>query len=137
MTEEINKKNKIDEEEVEVMVEEKKEEEPVTLEKINELLTNSLKWSQIIYEQNRKINRKLFWNSFFNYLKLAVIIIPLAIGFLYVLPNISNFLGVTDIFFDNKLNQKIGIEEGGYIESLLDQLPVDQAKKEEIKSLLR
>ena len=36
---------------------EKKIEEPVTLEKINELLTNNLKWSQIIYEQNRKINR--------------------------------------------------------------------------------
>ncbi|MDO9509926.1 MAG: hypothetical protein Q7J14_01400 [Candidatus Magasanikbacteria bacterium] len=133
MTEEIKEKNKITDD----VVEEKKEEQPVTLEKINELLTNSLKWSQIIYEQNRKINRKLFWNSLFNYLKVVFILIPLVVGFFYILPGINSLLKTAGIFSDVDVGQKSVMDQEGVIENLLEQLPLDQAKKEQIKSLLR
>lgn len=114
---------------------ESNKEEPVTLERIKELLTNNLKWSQIIYEQNRKINSKLFWNSIFNYLKIIIIIIPLIIGFFYLLPEINNFLKTVTIFLG--INQKGGVQQELFIENLLKQVPLDQAKQEQIKTLFR
>ena len=108
--------------------------DPVTLEKIKELLTNNLKWSQIIYEQNRKINRKLFWASFFDYLKIALIVIPLVVGFFYLLPGINNLLNAADIFSGGKDGTS---EQGASLDAFLNQLPLDQAKKEQIKTLLR
>lgn len=110
--------------------------EPVTLEKINELLTNNLKWSQIIYEQNRKINHKLFWASFFDYLKIAIIIIPLIVGFFYLLPGINNLLKTVDVFSGVDVCKDGTTQQGAFIDAALNQLPFDQAKKEQIKALL-
>ncbi|HRY36940.1 MAG TPA: hypothetical protein P5230_03650 [Candidatus Magasanikbacteria bacterium] len=112
-------------------------ENPVTLEKLNELLTNNLKWSQIIYEQNRKINRKLFWSSFFDYLKVAVILIPIIIGFFYLLPGINNLLRAADVFAGVDVCKDGSAQQGAFLDALLKQLPIDQAKKEQLKALLR
>ena len=133
MPEEIKTEDKVQEA---GKIEVPKSVEPVTLEKINELLTNNLKWSQIIYEQNRKINRKLFWASFFDYLKIAIIIVPLIIGFVYLLPGINNLLRTVDIFSGTDICKNGTIQQGASIDALLDQLPFDQAKKEQIKALL-
>ena len=133
MNEEKKEENKKEETTV---VLEQKDAEPVTLDKINELLTNNLKWSQIIYEQNRKINRKLFWYSFFNYLKFALIIIPLVIGLFYVLPSINSLFQTFDIFSGDSMNQKSSTEQNILIENFLEQMPLDQLKKEQIRALL-
>jgi hypothetical protein len=111
--------------------------EPVTLEKLNELLTNNLKWSQIIYEQNRKINRKLFWASFFDYLKMAIILVPLIIGFVYLLPSINNLMNTVGSLYGITNPKNGSTEQSASIDALLNQFPLDQAKKEQIKALLR
>ena len=118
-------------------IEEKKPVEPVTLEKINELLTNNLKWSQIIYEQNRKINNKLFWSSIFSYLKVALIVIPLIIGFVYLMPNLNNFFNALDSFSGINTTKEGVAQQNALIDALLKQLPFDQSKQEQIKALLR
>ena len=118
-------------------VEEKKPVEPVTLEKINELLTNNLKWSQIIYEQNRKINNKLFWSSVFSYLKVALIVVPLIIGFIYLMPNVNNFLSALDSFSGINTTQEGASQQNALIDALLKQLPIDQSKQEQIKALFK
>ena len=126
-----------DKKEEKAKLEEKKIIEPVTLEKINELLTNNLKWSQIIYEQNRKINNKLFWSSVFSYLKVAFIVIPLIIGFIYLMPNINNFFNVLDSFSSINTTKEDVAGQNALIDALLKQLPFDQSKQEQIKALLR
>jgi len=118
-------------------IEEKKPVEPVTLEKINELLTNNLKWSQIIYEQNRKINNKLFWSSVFSYLKVTLIVIPLIIGFIYLMPNLNNFFNALDSFSGINTTKEGVAQQNALIDALLKQLPFDQSKQEQIKALLR
>lgn len=58
---------------------------------LRELLEKNLKWSQIIYEQNRRLNSKLVWSLVANWLRLCIILIPLILGILF-LPNIiKNF----------------------------------------------
>ena len=132
-----NEEQKEENKTTEDLVSEKKTEEPVTLEKINELLTNNLKWSQIIYEQNRKINRKLLWSSVFNYLKILIIIIPLIVGFFYLLPGINNLLKAADIFSGVGSSKEGSVSQEAFLDNLLKQFPIDQAKQEQIKALLR
>ncbi|HNU95996.1 MAG TPA: hypothetical protein PKH95_01130 [Candidatus Magasanikbacteria bacterium] len=128
-----------DQKKPEAILEEKDQQlaEPVTLEKINELLTNNLKWSQIIYEQNRKINKKLFWTAFANYLKLALIIVPLVVGLFYLLPGLNNFLRTLDVFSGYDVCKEEGKQQEAFWENLLNQLPIDHVKQEQIKALLR
>lgn len=132
-----NEEQKEENKTTEDLVSEKKTEEPVTLEKINELLTNNLKWSQIIYEQNRKINRKLLWSSIFNYLKILIIIIPLVVGFFYLLPDINNLLRAADIFSGAGSSKEGAVSQEAFLDNFLKQFPIDQAKQEQIKALLR
>jgi len=53
---------------------------------IKELLEKNLKWSQIIYEQNRKINHKLLWSAIAGWLRLLLIVAPLILAILYLPP---------------------------------------------------
>src|SRR3989339_1787800 len=53
---------------------------------LKELVEKNLKWSQIIYEQNRKINSKLMWMAIASWIKLFVIIIPLILAISFLPP---------------------------------------------------
>ena len=50
---------------------------PETEVSLKELIEKNLKWSQIIYEQNRKLNGKLLWMAVSSWLKIFIILIPL------------------------------------------------------------
>lgn len=56
------------------------------------LLTKHLKWSQLIYEQNQKIEKRLLWMAIAGYVRLAIILIPLILAIVYLPPLLSNFL---------------------------------------------
>ena len=53
---------------------------------VQELLEKNLKWSQIIYEQNRKINRKLTWAAIAGWLRLILILAPLVLALVFLPP---------------------------------------------------
>lgn len=59
---------------------------------LKELIEKNIKWSQVIYNQNRKINRRLTWMTIGSYLRLALIIVPLILGIIYLPPLIMEFL---------------------------------------------
>ena len=65
-------------------------EEKVDLVKGKELMEKNLKWSQIIYEQNRKINHKLMWAAIFGWLRLLIILVPLALAVWYLPPLVKD-----------------------------------------------
>jgi hypothetical protein len=59
---------------------------------LRELLEKNLKWSQIIYEQNRKINSKLFWTAFANWVRLLLLIGSFAVAAWFLPPIIGNMI---------------------------------------------
>lgn len=59
-----------------------------------ELLEKNLKWSQILYEQNRKIKRKLSWLILLGWARFLIIAIPLVLA-LWFLPPLIRSLSVT------------------------------------------
>lgn len=50
---------------------------------LRELMEKNLKWSQILYEQNRKINRKLLWTAFARWLQVLVTIAAIGLAVWY------------------------------------------------------
>ncbi len=90
-------KNKIEfNKPVEVNDDEKEPTKPKTVataknETLQELIEKNIKWSQVIYEQNRKIKRRMGWMLFGSYLRLAIIIIPLLLAIYYLPPIVENF----------------------------------------------
>jgi hypothetical protein len=99
---------------------------------LRELLEKNLKWSQIIYEQNRKINNKLLWNTILGWLRLLIILIPLLLA-LWFLPPLLNK-------YQELLNGRITSDKilsPANVDKILDVLPVEQSKKEQIKAILK
>src|SRR3989338_10629452 len=117
-------------------------EAPVATEKdtspsaLRELMEKNLKWSQIIYEQNRKINSKLFWHAFAGWVRVFIIIVPLILAAIYLPPYVSkiwnqyqNLLGQTNILSNGVSSNTL--------EKFLQLLPLDVAKQEQVKTILK
>jgi len=61
-------------------------------EALKSLIEKNIKWSQVIYHQNRKIQRRLSWMVFGSYFRLFLILVPLILGFIFLPPLISDFM---------------------------------------------
>ncbi|MBI2444254.1 MAG: hypothetical protein HYV42_03375 [Candidatus Magasanikbacteria bacterium] len=53
---------------------------------VHDLLEKNLKWSQIIYEQNRKISRRLTWLAVGSWLRLLILLTPIILGLIFLPP---------------------------------------------------
>ena len=114
-------------------IEEKPASHKTENENLKELMEKNLKWSQIIYEQNRKIHHKLAWAAVASWIRLLLILIPLALAIWYLPPLLKNFL--------DQYGSLLGIEQGAAdtnsLDSLLKMLNLDPAKQEQLKGLLK
>lgn len=110
--------------------------EPVP-ESARDLLEKNLKWSQIIYEQNRKINSKLFWMMFYGWFKFFIIAAVLGASVWFAYPMVKtawqqyeNLLGTGGILSGDK-------SVGGSLEEFLKSLPLSPAQKEQLKTMTK
>ena len=105
---------------------------------VAELLEKNLKWSQIIYEQNRKINSKLFWAAVANWLRLLLIVIPLILGLLF-LPSFIRGLAsqYSSVLSGFKTSNTGTSPSPATIENILKLLPLDTAQRDQLKAILK
>ncbi len=54
-------------------------------------IEESILWSKKVFEGQEKVRKYLFWNTVGNVIRLAIILIPIVIGFLVLPPLIRNF----------------------------------------------
>jgi len=59
---------------------------------LQELIEKNIKWSQVIYNQNKKINRRLTMMVIGSYVRLALIMAPIIIGILYLPPLLAQMM---------------------------------------------
>ena len=92
----------------------KKEKKPMDSEKkstdIKSLLEKNIKWSQVIFQQNKKIKRRLTMLVVGNYLRLFLILAPIIIGIIYLVPFVSDIIkeynGLISLIGSGSLDQK-------------------------------
>lgn len=136
-----NKKSESDKEKDEIVVKKTTKTEPE--EDLRELLEKNLKWSQIIYEQTRRLNRRLFWNSVFGWFKLIIIVAPLVGGIWYFWPTIKNvqqqYLEIMDLFGGaNTLTEGGKLQmDNSTMDKLLKILPLNAGMEEQFKAIIK
>jgi hypothetical protein len=57
-----------------------------------ELIKKNIRWSQLIYEQNRKIRRSMLLAAIASWLRVLLIAIPLILAIIFLPPLIQNLL---------------------------------------------
>lgn len=105
-------------------------------ESVQSLLEKNLKWSQLIYEQNQKIKRRLTLMAVGSYLRLALILAPLILAIIYLPPLIEKLSATYGGFLGNLTGGGGGAPAifGGGL-SLPEIL--SQIKPEQIQELLK
>lgn len=107
---------------------------PATLDDVRALLEKNLKWSQIIYEQNRKLNRKLIWSAVASWLPFIIIMVPIVFGLIYLPSIISNLQASYGQLFNQS---KAGLPTNTSLKNVLDLLPINSVEREQLKAMIK
>lgn len=105
-------------------------------EAIKDLLEKNLKWSQIIYEQNRKIHSKMMWTAIAGWIRVFLILAPLVWAVYYLPGIVKNFQNSYGALLGGKSSGS-QIPSADSMEQLFKILPLDAAKQEQLKALLK
>lgn len=91
---------------------------------LKDLVEKNIKWSQVIYEQNRGIKRRLTWMLIGSYLRLLIIVVPIILAIIYLPPLIR------DLFeqYAGIINGVQNMSKGGELDigGLIDQISPSQ-----------
>ncbi len=103
---------------------------------LRELLEKNLKWSQIIYEQNRRISRRLLWSSIAAWLKWIIILGVIVWGAWYGWPIVKNLTNQYESIM-KQLELPDGKVDNTTLEKILKILPLNQSQQEQIKAMTK
>ena len=94
---------------------------------LKDLVEKNIKWSQVIYEQNRGIKRRLTWVVIGSYLRLLMIVVPLILAFIYLPPLLKDLFAQ----YSSLLGGISGVSKGGQLDvgSILNQVSPDQIQQ--------
>ncbi|OGH84349.1 MAG: hypothetical protein A2261_02885 [Candidatus Magasanikbacteria bacterium RIFOXYA2_FULL_44_8] len=111
-----------------------------TVQTVGELLEKNLKWSQIIYEQNRRINRKLVWMAVMSWIKVGLVLAVVAVSAWFLPPLLGNVIGQYQSLLGGEIDS--GLKAGRnannqMLEKLFQLLPINSAQQEQIKTILK
>ena len=101
---------------------------------LKELIEKNLKWSQIIYEQNRKINNKLLWSAVANWLRLLIILMLIILAFIFLPPLLKNVWSQYSDLLGN--DPATNTQQNPIINLLLKWSSLDPAQQEQLKASL-
>ena len=105
---------------------------------LRELLEKNLKWSQIIYEQNRRINHKLLWMAVGSWIRLVIIVAPLILALIFLPPLVKDFFSEYGSLLSGPSSAgKPALFDPSKIERLLELIPLDPAQKERLRMMLK
>jgi hypothetical protein len=105
---------------------------------LKELIEKNIKWSQVLYEQNKKIKRRLTLMSVASYLRLLIFVVPIILGIIYLPPLMAdlfaqygNILGSLGIGGNvtggvNPVEILNQIQSGASLDEILSQFPAGQ-----------
>lgn len=104
---------------------------------LKELIEKNLKWSQIIYEQNRKINNKLLWTAIAEWLKVLLIVVPLVLAILYLGPLLKGVISQYSDLLGGGNGSVSETQQNPMSSLLLKWSSLDPAQQEQLKALFK
>ena len=108
-----------------------------SLNQIGELLEKNLKWSQIIYEQNRKMNSKLFWSTLSSWMYFFVIIAPVIFALWFLPPVFKDLYSqYQQLIKGTPLENTQFSTSQSSLEKIIQLMPLGSTKEVQIKAML-
>ncbi|MFH1286950.1 MAG: hypothetical protein ABII02_04345 [Candidatus Magasanikbacteria bacterium] len=95
----VKKESKKKEEEKDKSVE-KKDEDILTDKELRDLIEKDIKWSQVIYKQNKKIKTRMTMLVVGNYLRLLLIFVPIILGLIFLIPVFNSAFQKYEPYFE-------------------------------------
>src|SRR3989338_3837517 len=92
-----------------------------------ELMRSAIKWSELIFEQNKKIKRRLGWIIFGGYVRLALILVPLILALIYLPPLVQDLLNQYESIFSGA--GQGGSPLGGSFNDILSDISPEQIQQ--------
>lgn len=59
-------------------------------EELRDLVIKSIKWSEVVYKQNKSIKKHLKWMSIMSTVRLLLVLVPIVLGIIYLPPLLSD-----------------------------------------------
>ncbi len=101
---------------------------------LRDLLEKNLKWSQIIYEQNRRISRRLLWSLVLSWIKWVVIIVLLVLGTWFAWPITKNLFNQYEAITGSGASSGQKLDQST-LDKILKMIPLNDSEKEQIKAM--
>lgn len=102
---------------------------------LKELMEKNLKWSQIIYEQNRKINNKMMWAAVASWFRMLVIFVPLVLVVWFLAPQAKNIYSLYQQLLNFQTPKNITTSNS--LEQIMKLFPINSAQEQQLKAILR
>lgn len=106
-------------------------------ESLEDLIRKNLKWSQIIYEQNRKINNKLLWTAIASWLYFILIVAPLIAAVIFLPPLLKNVWSEYADLLGSGTTQTTTNSSQSIIDNFMQLFNSNPAQQAQLKSLLK
>jgi hypothetical protein len=104
---------------------------------IQELLEKNLKWSQIIYEQNRKISHTLVWSAVASWLRFLIIAVPFALAIIYLPSFLRTFEQKYGAWLKVFQSPATAVVSPPAIQDLVNLLPLTDSQREQVKAMMK
>ncbi len=108
----------------------------VSLENLKDLLEKNIRWSQVIYEQNKKILRRIFWSTIFTWIKIIGTIALVVVAVFYASSWYRGLQKKYPLFFGPAPKQTATTTPSSSDE-FLKLLPINEAQREQLKTLIK
>jgi hypothetical protein len=109
----------------------------VSLENLKDLLEKNIRWSQVIYEQNRKMQRHIFWGSIFMWFKVIITILLIVLAIFYASSWYRTLQKKYPLFFGQASKQTTTSTPTSSTDEFLKLLPINDAQRAQLKTLLK
>jgi len=104
---------------------------------LRELLEKNLKWSHIIYEQNRRLQNKMTWSLIIDLIRLSIIVVPLILGILFLPKVVKNYSSKYNVLNSLSSSSVSSTSTNQTIQDLLNTLNLNSEESEQLKNLLK
>lgn len=108
-----------------------------TLDSLKDLLEKNIRWSQVIYEQNKKILRRIFWSAIFTWVKIVVTIAIIIVAIFYASSWYRTLQKKYPFVFGTAPRQTATSTSSTSVDDFLKILPVSDSQREQLKQLIK
>lgn len=105
---------------------------------VKELVEKNIKWSQVLYKQNKKMSRRLTFMAVGSYIRLFIILAPIVLGIIYLPRLIDEVQEKYAPFLGPKSEATQGLPGGvGPLNDIMRQLQSGQIDPKMIEKFIR